>query len=138
MTIHEVNTRYAGGMAFEAEKDGQVVRMDAAEDVGGQNTGFRPKPLLLASLSGCTGMDIVSLLEKMRVSFSDFEMNVQAELGDEHPKQYQSIELEYKVKIAEGDRPKFEKAVHLSQDKYCGVSAMLAKVAPIRFKITWL
>jgi putative redox protein len=138
MTVHELSTRYAGGMAFEAEKDGQVVRMDAAEEVGGQNTGFRPKPLLLASLTGCTGMDVVSLLQKMRVNFSDFEMKVKAELGEEHPKQYQSIELEYLVKVSIEDRPKFEKAVNLSQEKYCGVSAMLAKVALIKFVITWL
>jgi putative redox protein len=138
MTMHEVKTRFAGGMAFEAEKDGQIVRMDAAENEGGMNTGFRPKPLLLASLTGCTGMDVVSLLEKMRVQFSDFEMKIKAELGDEHPKQYESIELEYVVKVAEDDKPKFEKAVKLSQEKYCGVSAMLAKVAPIKVVITWL
>ncbi len=138
MTMHEVKTRFAGGMAFEAEKDGQIVRMDAAENEGGMNTGFRPKPLLLASLTGCTGMDVVSLLQKMRVNFSDFEMKVKAELGEEHPKQYQSIELEYLVKVSIEDRPKFEKAVNLSQEKYCGVSAMLAKVAPIKVVITWL
>ena len=83
-------------------------------------------------------MDVVSLLQKMRVNFSDFEMKVKAELGEEHPKQYQSIELEYLVKVSIEDRPKFEKAVNLSQEKYCGVSAMLAKVAPIKFVITWL
>lgn len=138
MTTHEVKTRFAGEMAFEASSEGQVIRMDADEAVGGHNSGFRPKPMLLASLSGCTGMDVVSLLRKMRVNFSDLEISVKAELGEEHPKQYQSFEVDYVVKVDEADREKFEKAVRLSQEKYCGVSAMLSKVAPLTYSITWL
>ncbi len=138
MTVHEVNTDFAGGMAFEAKHENQMLRMDAGADVGGKDSGFRPKPMLLAALAGCTGMDVVSLLQKMRVEFEQFNISTNAELGDEHPKQYQKIHIIYEVKVKEADQAKFEKAVTLSQERYCGVSAMLSKVAPITWEIKYL
>jgi putative redox protein len=83
-------------------------------------------------------MDIVSLLEKMRVQFSDFSLHVKADLSDEHPRVYTQIYLEYKIKMKLEDRDKMAKAVELSKDKYCGVSAMLSKVCPIDFKIYYI
>jgi len=138
MTIHEVKTAFAGGMAFEAKHENQLLRMDAGIDVGGEDSGFRPKPMLLAALAGCTGMDVVSLLRKMRVEFEDFNISTNAELGDEHPKQYQKIHIIYEVKVQEADQAKFEKAVTLSQERYCGVSAMLSKVAELSWEIKYL
>ncbi|MEX1188492.1 MAG: OsmC family protein [Bacteroidia bacterium] len=138
MSLHEVKTSFKGGMAFESSYENQTVRMDAGEDVGGQDSGFRPKPMLLAALSGCTGMDVVSLLHKMRVEFSEFDIKIDAELGEEHPKQYQKIHIIYQVKLNDEDQAKFEKAVNLSQERYCGVSAMLAKVAELSWEIKYL
>lgn len=138
MTTHKVNTQYMGGMAFEAVQDDQMVRMDAAVEVGGQNSGFRPKQLLLASLMGCTGMDVESLLVKMRVEHSHFSMSVEADLSDEHPKQYTEIRLTYSIKVKSEDHDKVEKAVTLSQERYCGVSAMLNKVCPVKWNVNYL
>lgn len=138
MTTHKVNTQFMGGMAFEAVQDDQMVRMDAAVEVGGTNSGFRPKQLLLASLMGCTGMDVESLLVKMRVEHSDFSMSVEADLSDEHPKQYTEIRLTYSIKVKFEDHDKVEKAVTLSQERYCGVSAMLNKVCPVKWNINYL
>lgn len=138
MTTHKVETKFLGGMAFEAVQDDQTVRMDAAVEVGGKNSGFRPKQLLLASLMGCTGMDVESLLVKMRVEHSDFRMSIEADLSDEHPKQYMEIRLTYSIKVAPEDHDKVVKAVTLSQERYCGVSAMLSKVCPLKWNINYL
>jgi putative redox protein len=138
MTTHLVNTTFKGGMAFEARQDDQTIQMDSAIEVGGTNSGFRPKQLLLASLAGCTGMDVESLLVKMRVEHSNFSMQVEGDLSDEHPKQYTEIRLTYTIKVKPEDHDKVEKAITLSQDRYCGVSAMLKKVCPVVWSINYL
>jgi putative redox protein len=137
-TIHEVETSWKDGYEFDSFIDGHHITIDTSEAGGGKDKGPRPKALLLSSLGACTGMDIVSLLDKMRVDFSDFSLNVKADLRDEHPKIYTHIYLEYKIKIKKEDEDKMIKAVELSKDKYCGVSAMLSMVCPIDFKITFL
>jgi putative redox protein len=107
------------------------VSVDSHVKFGGQGKGPRPKPLLLFSLAGCTGMDVVSLLKKMRVDFTDFKIKVSAELTEDHPKYYHKIHLTYLFSGEDLDAGKIEKAVNLSQDKYCGVSYMLSKTAEI-------
>jgi putative redox protein len=136
LTIHKTNTRFVGKMEFDSEINGHHLTLDAVEANGGENKGPSPKPLLLSSLAGCTGIDVVSLLNKMHVDFSDFNIEVEADLGDEHPKVYTEIRLTYFIKTDERD--KMEKAVQLSLKKYCGVSAMLSKVCPIISKIEYL
>jgi putative redox protein len=138
MTTHLVTTTFKGGMAFEAQQEDQIVRMDSAVEVGGTNSGFRPKQLLLASLAGCTGMDVESLLVKMRVEHTDFTMQIEGDLSDEHPKQYTEIRLTYSIKVSADDHEKVEKAITLSQDRYCGVSAMLKNVCPVIWNINYL
>jgi putative redox protein len=138
MTTHLVTTTFKGGMAFEAQQEDQIVRMDSAVEVGGTNSGFRPKQLLLASLAGCTGMDVESLLVKMRVEHTDFTMQIEGDLLDEHPKQYTEIRLTYSIKVSAEEHEKVEKAITLSQDRYCGVSAMLKKVCPVIWNINYL
>lgn len=135
-TIHKTNTRFVGKMEFDSEINGHHITLDTVEAGGGENKGPSPKPLLLSSLAGCTGMDVVSLLNKMHVDYSDFNIEVEADLGDEHPRMYTEIRLTYFIKTEEKD--KMEKAVNLSKDKYCGVSAMLSKVCPIVSKIVYL
>lgn len=125
----------SGGMAFRVEQDGHSFWLDADESVGGQNKGPRPKALLLSGLAGCTGMDVASILSKMQVKYESLEIEVEANLTDQHPRVYDSIRLKYILSGEKLDRSKIEKAVKLSQDKYCGVSAMLGKVADLSYEI---
>jgi putative redox protein len=131
----EIITQWVDGMSFNSTIDGVEVSVDSHAKFGGQGRGPRPKPLLLFSLAGCTGMDVLSLLKKMRVDFTDFRIRVSAELTEEHPKYYHKIHLIYIISGDDIDVAKVEKAVNLSQDKYCGVSYMVGKAAEITYEI---
>jgi len=107
------------------------VTMDGPEKVGGSSAGNTPKELLLISLAGCTAGDVISILEKKRVKLNDFEINISADLTEEHPKVFKKIDLEY---VFYGDNvpaKDVERAIELSQTKYCGISAMLRKAMEI-------
>jgi putative redox protein len=132
---NKVDITWTGDMSFEADVNGFKLQLDADEKVGGQNKGPRPKPLTLASLGGCTGMDVISILKKMRVEPSYFNVEVDGELTEEHPKYYHKIVLTYTFKGENLDMEKLEKAVNLSQERYCGVSELLRKGAVIESKI---
>lgn len=139
MTKHSVETLYLDGMAFENSLDGFKFNVDAAEEFGGANKGPKPKLLLLSALAGCTGMDVVAVLKKMKQDFSWFNIRVEGDLGDEHPKSYTAIRLYYQFKNADGlDDAKVKKAVALSQDRYCGVSAMLKKACDLSWEVEYL
>ena len=129
--------RWIDGMAFEAELDGHKIVIDAEEQFGGKDRGPRPKGLTLVSLIGCTGMDVVSLLYKMKVPFENFDVEAHTELTDKHPKVFKDIEIQYTFygKDLEQYKDKIEKAVRLSQERYCGVSEMLRKNSNITYKI---
>lgn len=127
--------RWKQDMAFEAELQGHRFVVDAAAEHGGRDRGPRPKPFVLTSLAGCTAMDVVSILGKMRVPFSAFTVEVGGELTDEHPKVYRKIHVTYRIRGDNVDRAKVERAVELSRTRYCGVSAMLAHVAEITHDI---
>lgn len=135
---HEVKTSWNGGMTFESEVNGHKIFMDAEEKFGGKDLGPRPKPLLLTALSGCTGMDVISLLNKMRANYSKFDLHVTGEVSDSQPKVYTKIHLTYEIKIDEADKDKMERAVKLSQETMCGVSSMLKKAAELTWKIKYL
>jgi putative redox protein len=126
---------WQNNMAFEATVNGHTIIMDADTSVGGQDQGPRPKILLLAGLGGCTGMDVVSILAKMKVVPEKFWMDISAELTDAHPKIYNQIKLIYYFKGENLPPDKLEKAVKLSKERYCGVSAMLSKTAEILIEI---
>ena len=132
---NKINCTWKDGMAFETEINDFKIRMDAAEAVGGNNSGPRPKALTLASLGGCTGMDVVSILKKMRVEPSYFNMEITGELTEEHPKYYHKIHLVYQFKGENLPMEKLEKAINLSQDRYCGVSELLKKGAEVTYTI---
>lgn len=131
----KVQLGWLDGMAFEAEVNGHKIVVDAVESVGGRDRGPRPKPLLLASLAGCTAMDVISILDKMRVKVDAFNVEVIAEQTEEHPKVYSQIKLLYKFKGKDLPMDKLQKAVDLSQERYCGVSAMLRKASELTFEI---
>lgn len=135
MSTSKVDVSWTGEMAFEADVNGFKLVIDADEKVGGQNKGPRPKPLTLASLGGCTAMDVISILKKMRIEPTWFNVEVEGELTEEHPKYYHTIRLTYQFKGENLEMEKLQKAVHLSQERYCGVSALLSKGAKIESKI---
>jgi putative redox protein len=120
---------------FEAEVNGHKVVMDADESVGGRDRGPRPKPLVLSALTGCTGMDVVSILQKMRVQPDDFRIIAEADAADEHPKVFTSIHLTYQFAGKQLPEEKLRKAVDLSQERYCSVSAMLRKACDLTYEI---
>jgi len=122
-------------MAFTSEIDGHTVYFDAAPEHGGQGKGSRPKPLLLASLAGCSAMDVVSIANKMKIKLDDFNIDIEAELTEEHPKIYKKIHLIYEFWGDDLPFDKLDKAVQLSREKYCGVNAMLSKASDITYEI---
>lgn len=123
-------------MEMESEVRGIKVKMDAKPEAGGENKGQAPKELVLSGLCGCTGMDVIAILKKMRSLPESFSVEAEAEQTDTHPKVFKKIHLKY---IAKGvDREKLEKAVKLSQEQYCGVSEMLRKTAEITYEIILL
>ena len=133
---YKVNTVWKEKMAFESKLGNHTVRMDTTPELG-DDSGASPKQLLLAGLAGCTGMDVASLLKKMRVPFTNFEMDIEAELTEEHPIVFSKIRLKYIFWGENLDKNKVEKAVNLSKDRYCGVSAMLKKNSPIDYSIEY-
>ncbi|MBS1743383.1 MAG: OsmC family protein [Bacteroidetes bacterium] len=135
---HHVSTSHNEGMSFTAHIDNHTVIMDSHDDPI-QQKGPSPKRLMLASLAGCTGIDIVSILDKMKVRYSDFTIDITATLTTEHPKIYNHVTIIYKIKLEEvKDQAKMEKAIQLSQDKYCGVSAMFKAFAKVETKTEYL
>ena len=127
-----VNT---GGLAFEVELQGHTFWLDGDESVGGTNKGPRPKALLLSGLAGCTGMDVASILSKMKMPYDRLTLEIDAHQTDEHPKVYDRIHIRYILKGDQLDLSKIEKAIRLSQEKYCGVSAMLGETAEIDYEV---
>ncbi len=122
-------------MSFEAEVNDHRIIFDTDDSSGGENKGPKPKTMILASLAGCTGMDVISILKKMRIEPTYFNIIVEGELTEEHPRYYDNIHLIYEFTGTNLDLEKIEKAIELSQEKYCGVTAMLNKVAEITFEI---
>ena len=135
--MEKLVSKHRGGMSFDTFIDGHTITMDADPNFGGMNKGPKPKPLLLKALTGCTGMDVVSLLNKMRVEFTDFSVSAEAELTEEHPKYYHKIHLVYSIKSKPEYHQKIEKAVNLSNDRYCGVSFMLSKSSDLTHEIRY-
>lgn len=129
-------TKWMGAMAFDATADtGQTVRIDTTVENGGSGSGMNPKKMLLGALNGCSGMDVVDILKKMKVPFTKFEIVAEAEQADDHPKVFKYINMLYKIDVHPEDLDKVKRAVALSHDKYCGISAMLVKHCAINYTI---
>lgn len=126
---------HTSGMAFDVGIDAHHFPIDAKPEHGGEGGGPNPKALLLSSLGGCAGMDIVSILTKMRQPYTALRIQVEAEItGEEHPKVFGDFSVTVEC---EGDvsPKKLWKAVALSRDRYCGVSAMLGKHAEVHYAV---
>ena len=130
-----VNVKWVDGMAFEADVMGYKIMIDSDPNYGGQRKGPKPKPLMMVALAGCTGMDIVSLLQKMRVEYDELDIFVEGELSEEHPKKFQRMTVIFKLKGENIDRKKVEKAIDLSKEKYCGVSASYKEAMEIDYRL---
>lgn len=120
-------TTWKSGKAFASKYRDSEIEIDG--------DGFSPKALLLTGLAGCTGIDLESLLEKMRVPFGGIEITATTEVTEEHPKVFKTIHLIYAIKTGEENRDKVKKAIDLSLEKYCGVAAMLQKNSVIEYTI---
>ena len=132
---HSIITKWKEGLAFETNLNGHVLKMDAPVEGGGTNTGPGPKKLQLAALSGCTGMDVGSILKKMRVEIEGLNIEVEGNLADEHPKYYTSMHVIYHFKGKNLPIDKLQKAVKMSEDTYCGVRALYSKAIEMTSEI---
>lgn len=132
MTEKRATIKQIEGVTFAAKANSNHwVIMDGKKDFGGAEAGSTPKELLLFALGGCTANDVVSILRKKRVPFTDFEVHLSGIEAEEHPRVFTSIHVEYVVYgigIAPAD---VERAIELSVSKYCSVSAMLAKACTL-------
>ena len=133
--IHETLLSWKGDMEFETELFGHKLTLDASPEVGGHNKGTRPKVLMLTALAGCTGMDVISILKKMKIEPAEFNVCVDGTLTEEHPKHYSKMHIIYEFKGENLPEDKLKKAIELSQDKYCGVSALYKKALELTYEI---
>lgn len=133
--VEIVTAKWLNNMAFEAETNGHKSILDAEPEVGGENRGPSPKPFMLVALGGCTAMDVISILKKMRVEVKKFNVYVEGDLTEEHPKQYRKIHVIYEFTGKNLPIDKLKKAVELSEDQYCGVSAVYKKVMELTSEI---
>ncbi len=115
---------------FEADHEGNSIRID-----GEKKNGHGPKALLLSALAACSGIDIVDILNKMKVEFSELVIETAAAQTTEHPKVFTEVTITYKMKTDAGNEERIRKAIDLSLEKYCGVSAMLKKNSPVNYKL---
>lgn len=135
MMKSEINVRWMENMAFESEINGHKIVIDADPKFGGEDKGPRPKSFTLLALAGCTGMDVISLLKKFRIDVDEFKVRVEGDLTDEHPIQFTKMHVIYEVKGKNIDLEKVNKAVKLSQEKYCGVIATYRKGIEISYEV---
>ena len=134
---HTISTDWKGDMTYEVETVGGKLTLDATPDENGKARGMTPKYLMLVSLAGCTSMDVTSLLEKMRAQVTDFKIEVEGNLTEEHPKYYDTVKMIYKFKGEDLQKDKIEKAVKLSVDRYCGVYEMFRQFAHVSYEIQY-
>jgi len=134
---NKVEVSWKGQMLFESVAPEGSVMIDAAEEVGGQGKGLRPKAMMLSSLAGCSAMDVASLLKKMRAEVDDFKIEVEANLTEEHPKVYDKVHVTYKFFGSDFKKDKIEKSVKLSVERYCGVFEMFRKFSDISHEIVY-
>lgn len=134
----KITTHWQGGLTFESDNpSGAFVKMDTTIEGQNERFGLNPKALMLSSLAGCTALDVISTLDKMKVEIDDFKIDVSGELTDEHPKYYHSVVVDYHFYGSDLSKKKCERAVNLSVEKYCGVMEMFRRFAKIETNIIY-
>jgi putative redox protein len=132
----DAKATWKGRMSFEGSAgSGFTVPMGTRVEAGGDHDGFSPMELILVGLAGCTAMDVISILEKKRQDVTDFSVSVHGDRAEEHPRVYTRIYIEYQVTGRGVEQSAVERAVELSEMKYCSASAMLGKTAEISHTI---
>lgn len=131
----KASTHWLQGIGFEVEVRDHHQFTDGKKEFGGRDRGPNPKEYVLAGLCGCTGMDVVSLLKKYKVNFSEFSVTAETELTKNHPVVFTEVTIFFSLKAETQDFERIKKAVELSMTKYCGVSAMLSKAVDIRYVV---
>ena len=124
----KTTTVWKTGHAFDSYQHESKIEVDA-------KAGFSPKALLLTGLAACSGVDVVDILEKMRVPFENLKIEAETEQTDDQPRVFKTIHLTYHVKADPDQLSKIQKAIDLSLEKYCGVAAMLKKNSKIKYSI---
>ena len=133
---HKVTTTWKNKMLLESDNPlGKNLLMESGPDSGGSNQGLSPKALMLSSLGGCTGLDVLSLLKKIRVEIEDFKVIVNGELTEEHPKYYDKVSIDYYFTGTDLNEEKIKKVVSLSEERYCGVIKMFRAFAEVTIAI---
>jgi putative redox protein len=135
MSTQVIDVQWASDLAFKTNVNGFEIMLDADEKVGGHNLGPRPKPFLLVALGGCTGMDVIAILKKMRIEPTYFNVKVEGNLTEDHPRHFTKIHLIYEFRGNNLPMEQLQKAVSLSQERYCGVSETLKKSVEISSEI---
>ncbi|SFS38900.1 OsmC family protein [Lutibacter maritimus] len=135
---NKIEVSWKGQMLFESVAPEGNVMIDAAPEVGGQGKGLRPKAMMLTALAGCSAMDIASLLKKMRAEVDDFKIEVEANLTEEHPKIYDKVKVTFRFYGKDFKKDKIEKAVNLSEERYCGVMEMFRKFSEVTTEIVYV
>lgn len=130
-----IKTSWINEMAFETIVNGHKIIIDAEPGVGGRDRGPRPKPFMLVSLGGCTAMDVISILMKMRVEVDKFNVTVEGFLTEEHPKQFYKMNVVYEFTGKNLPMDKLKKAVELSEERYCGVTAVYKRALEVTSEI---
>lgn len=131
MTNH-ITTTWLGNMKFESTNpSGHNLFIDAGEDNGGKGEGYRPKALMLSGLAGCSGLDVASLIKKMKLDVASFKIDIDAQLTEEHPKYYDKVAMHFHFYGTSLNEKKLQKAVDLSIEKYCGVMEMFRQFSEI-------
>ena len=127
-----ISVNWVDGMLMVGKSDsGHSITMDGPSEIGGENLGVRPMEMLLLGVAGCTMIDVITTLKKMRQDLTQLETKVYAERADDHPKVFTNIHIHFELKGKDLDSKKVEKAISLSAEKYCSASIMLGKTATI-------
>ena len=129
--VENASVTLADGLHFVGDIDGFRIDLDAEESVGGQGAGAQPLRLVLLGMAGCTAMDVISILRKKRQQVSGLEVEVQGSRVDEHPRVYDKIEVVYRVHGKEVDPKAVERAIELSETRYCLAMAMIGEVTEL-------
>jgi putative redox protein len=127
MEKHTLVATWLGNVAFESEITGHKIITDLTRESGGEDKGYSPKRLMLMALAGCTGIDVASIIAKMKLEVSSFRILIEADVTDNHPKYYESMHVVFEFTGKELPPEKLKRAVELSEEKYCGVMAVYKK-----------
>lgn len=129
---NQITTTWLGDMKFESSNpSGHNLFIDAGEENGGKGEGYRPKALMLSGLAGCSGLDVASLIKKMKLKVDDFKIEIDANLTEEHPKYYDKVSMDFHFYGDDLNEKKLQRAVDLSIEKYCGVMEMFRQFAEL-------